>query len=57
MSEQPKRAAMETPGYYPDQAQERRVEFTRTTPGDRVAEAIRLSRFATRLAVIGQRRR
>lgn len=56
MSEQPKRPAMGTPGYYPDQAQERRIEFTRTTPGERVAEAIRLSRFATRIAVSGRRK-
>jgi hypothetical protein len=60
MSEQPKRPVMGTPGYYPDDAQERRIgriEFPRTTPGERVADAIRLSRFVTRVAVIGQRRR
>jgi hypothetical protein len=44
-------------GYYPDQALERRIEFTRTTPGERVAEAIEVSRVATRLAVLGARRR
>ena len=48
---------MGQPGYYPDHARERRLEFTRTTPGERVAEAIELSRVATRLAVLGARRR
>jgi hypothetical protein len=46
---------MGSQGYYADHAQERRTELARTTPGERIAEAIRLSRFATRLASIGRR--
>ncbi|HEX6701505.1 MAG TPA: hypothetical protein VF101_12330 [Gaiellaceae bacterium] len=44
-------------GWFPDHTAERRAEFTRTTPAERVAEAIELSRVATRLAVLGHRRR
>jgi hypothetical protein len=55
VDEKPKRMPMGTPGYFPDHAQERRVELARSTPGERVAEAIRLSRLATRLAVLGRR--
>jgi hypothetical protein len=57
MSEEPKRPAMGQRGYYPDHAEERRLEYQRTTPGQRVAEAIELSRVTTRLAVLGARRR
>jgi hypothetical protein len=38
-------------GWFPDHTAERRAEFPRTTPGERVAEAIELSRIATQLAV------
>jgi len=37
-------------GYLPDEAAIRRAEFLRTTPGERVAEAIALSRLATGIA-------
>lgn len=57
LGEQHRKPRMGEPGYYPDHAQERRHEFTRTRPGERVAEAIELSRVATRLAVLGARRR
>ncbi len=43
--------------WFPDHTAERRAEFARTTPGERVAEAIELSRTMTRLAVAGARRR
>ncbi len=44
-------------GYFPDHDAERRDAFKRTTPGQRVAEAIEISRVATRLAVVGQQQR
>jgi hypothetical protein len=44
-------------GWFPDHTAERREEYRRTTPGERVAEAIELSRAATRLAESGYRRR
>jgi hypothetical protein len=47
---------MGTPGYFPDHSAERRAEFAETTPAQRLAEAIRLSRVATRLAAAGRHR-
>src|SRR2546423_4701392 len=44
-------------GWFPDHTAERRIEFTRTTPGERVAEAIELSRLGTRMAALGHRQR
>jgi len=44
---------MGLPGYMPDQGQERRADYNRSTPGERLAEAISLSRSATRLADAG----
>jgi hypothetical protein len=44
-------------GWYPDHTAERRAELARTTPGQRVAEAIALSRTATRIAAAAQRQR
>ena len=44
-------AAMGTRRFFPDHAEERRREFTLLTPGERVAQAVRLSRTATRIAV------
>jgi hypothetical protein len=44
-------------GWFPDHAAERAAEFARTTAGERVAEAIELSRTATRLAVAASRQR
>ena len=41
---------MGLPGYMPDHRQERRADYLRSTPGERLAEAIRLSRSAMRLA-------
>lgn len=43
-------AAMGTRGFFPDQTEERRREFALLTPGERVAQAITLSRSATRIA-------
>ena len=43
-------------GWFPDHTAERRAEFVRTTPSDRVAEAIGLSKVATTLAAAGRRR-
>jgi hypothetical protein len=48
---------MGEPGYFPDHTGERRAEYRRTTPGQRVAEAIEVSRMATKLAVAAARRR
>ena len=42
--------AMGTRRFFPDQSKERRQEFALLTPGERVAQAIRLSRSATRIA-------
>jgi hypothetical protein len=44
---------MGTREYLPDHAAERRAEFLRTTPAERLAEAIALSRTLTRLAAAG----
>jgi hypothetical protein len=44
-------------GWFPDHTAERRAEFAKTTPAERVAEAIELSRTATRLAVAASQRR
>jgi DNA-binding transcriptional MerR regulator len=41
---------MGTRAFFPDQGEERHQEFTLLTPGERVAQAIRLSRSATRIA-------
>ncbi len=49
--------AMGTRGFFPDQAEERRREFTLLTPGERVAQAIKLSRSATRIAAAAARAR
>jgi hypothetical protein len=48
---------MGEPGWLPDHTAERREEYRRTTPGQRVAEAIEVSRTATKLAVLAARRR
>ncbi len=48
---------MGEPGWFPDHTAERRDEYRRTTPGERVAEAIAVSRTATKLAVAGRKRR
>lgn len=48
--------AMGTPGYYPDHAAERRAELATSTPAQRLADAIRISRVATRLAAAGRDR-
>lgn len=42
---------MGTRGYFPDQQAERRGELATGTPGERVAQAIALSRTATKIAV------
>ena len=52
-----RRPKMGEPGYFPDHTAERRVEYRRTTPGQRVAEAIEVSRTVTKLAVLAARRR
>ena len=52
----PPAASMGMPGYFPDHADERRAELAATTPAERLAEAIRLSRVATRLAAAARRR-
>jgi hypothetical protein len=44
-------------GWLPDHTAERRAEYRRTTPGQRVAETIAVSRTATKLAAIGHERR
>jgi hypothetical protein len=44
---------MGIPGYMPDHEQERRADYLRSTPAERLAEAINLSRSATRLAEAG----
>lgn len=50
-------AAVGTRGFFPDQAEERRGEFVLLTPGERVAQAIGLSRSATRIAAAAARAR
>jgi hypothetical protein len=42
-------------GWFPNHTAERRTELARTMPGERVAEAIELSRTATRVAAAAQR--
>jgi hypothetical protein len=44
---------MGLPGYMPDHSEERRSDYLRSTPAQRLAEAISLSRTATRFAVAG----
>jgi hypothetical protein len=51
-----KAPVMGQPGWLPDHTAERRAEYRRTTPGERVAEAIALSRTATKIAVAAQQR-
>jgi hypothetical protein len=41
---------MGEPGWFPDHTEERRADFRRTTPGERVAETIAISRTATKIA-------
>jgi hypothetical protein len=48
---------MGEPGWLPDEDAIRRAEFVETTPGQRVAEAIAISRTATKIAAAGRRRR
>jgi hypothetical protein len=43
-------------GWFPDHTAERRGELARTTAGERVAEAIELSRTATRVAAAAAHR-
>jgi hypothetical protein len=43
--------------YLPDHTAERRAAYRRTTAGERVAEAIELSRLATRLAALAAGKR
>jgi hypothetical protein len=44
---------MGLPGYVPDHSKERRADYLRSTPAERLEEAISLSRTATRLAAAG----
>jgi hypothetical protein len=44
-------------GWFPDHTAERRAELAHTTPAQRVAEAIVLSRTATRVAAAAHRQR
>jgi len=48
---------MGEPGWFPDHAEERRAEFRHTTPGERVAETITISRTATKIAAAAHRQR
>jgi hypothetical protein len=43
--------------WFPDHTAERRTELARTTPAQRVAEAIALSRTATRIAAAAHHQR
>jgi hypothetical protein len=47
--------AMGSRGFFPDQLEERRQELRTLTPGERVAQAIKLSRTATKIAAAGAR--
>jgi hypothetical protein len=47
---------MGQPGWFPDEDGIRRAEFAATTPGERVAEAISISRTATKIAASVQQR-
>jgi hypothetical protein len=49
--------AMGTRDYLPDQGAEHRRDFTLLTPGERVGQAMRLSRTATKIAAAGARAR
>jgi hypothetical protein len=51
MAEPARKPRVGEKGYFPDHDAERRAEFLRTTPAERVAEGIELSRWATKLAV------
>lgn len=42
------------PGYFPSERDERRADFRELSPGERVAEAISISRTATRIALAAQ---
>ena len=44
-------------GWFPDHTAERRAAFARTTAGERVAEAIAVSRTVTRLGALAYRQR
>ena len=56
--EPPKQAPkMGQPGWLPDEDAIRRAEFAATTPGERVAEAISISRTATKIAAAVERQR
>jgi len=44
-------------GWFPNHTAERRAEFARTTAGERVAEAIELSRTVTRIAAAARSQR
>lgn len=44
-------------GFLPDHIAERREEFRRTTPGQRVAETIAISRTVTKIAAATAHRR
>jgi hypothetical protein len=46
---------MGQPGWLPDHAEERREEYRRTSPGERIAEAIAISRTATKVAAAAYR--
>ncbi len=48
---------MGQPGWLPDEDAIRRAEFAATTPGERVAEAISISRTATKIAAAVERQR
>jgi hypothetical protein len=48
---------MGEPGWFPDHTAERRAALARTTAGQRVAEAIELSRTATKIAAAAHRAR
>jgi hypothetical protein len=47
---------MGEPGWFPDHAAEMKAAFECTTPAERVAEAIELSKLATSLAASATRR-
>ena len=53
----PNAPVMGQPGWFPDHTAERREEYRRTTPGQRVAEAIEMSRLATKIAAAGHAHR
>ncbi len=48
---------MGKPGWLPDHTVEWSEEYKRTTPGERVAEAISISRTATKIAAATAHRR